>query len=118
MVSSLCTLIISIVMPGLTRHPGNRALLDSKGLVTVGVGHMIATATDAQQLAFTVNKTAKDATAHEIQTEYDNIKKQPKNRLAIVYKQFTTLSLANAAIDKLTDDHIRGNQPAGYLAHV
>lgn len=79
--------------------------LDSKGLVTVGVGHLLATLQEAQKLPFTTQARVK-ATAVEIQADYDAVKKQPANRLAIFYKRFTKLKLNKIEIDKLTNKHI------------
>ncbi|MFV2058690.1 MAG: hypothetical protein ACC707_19680, partial [Thiohalomonadales bacterium] len=64
--------------------------LDSKGLVTVGVGYLIINLTEAQKLPFTTQKGMK-ATAVEIKADYDAVKKQPANRLASFYKRFTKL---------------------------
>ncbi len=83
----------------------NHMYLDSKGFVTVGVGHLITSLAAAQKLNF---KNAKNmpASAAEIKTDYDAVKKQPANRLASSYKKHTKLTLPNNEIDKLTDKHI------------
>ena len=83
----------------------NHLYLDSKGLVTVGVGHLISNLADAQKLAF---KSAKGlpASAAEIKIDCDSVKKQPANRVALFYKKYTTLTLPNTEIDKLTNKHI------------
>jgi len=79
--------------------------LDAKGLVTVGVGHLLGTIQDAQKLPF-ITQAGVKATAAEIKTDYDAVKKQPGNRLAIFYKRFTKLKLNKIDIDKLTNKHI------------
>lgn len=80
--------------------------LDSKGLVTVGVGHLLSTVADAQKLAFVIEKTKMNATADDIKTDFESVKKQPKNKIASFYKPATKLTLPQAEIDKLTTSHI------------
>lgn len=46
------------------------------------------------------------ATAVEIKTDYDAVKKQPGNRLASFYKRFTKLQMSKQEMDKLTNKHI------------
>lgn len=83
----------------------NHMYLDSKGYVTVGVGHLIRNLAEAQKLAF---KTAQNlpASATDIKADYDAVKKQPANRLASFYKKHTKLILPNIDIDTLTNKHI------------
>ena len=80
--------------------------LDSKGYVTVGIGHLITSVAEAQKLVFIVANTSKKASATEIRTDYDNVKKQTMNLLATAYKKHTTLKLTQLEIDKLTNNHI------------
>lgn len=80
--------------------------LDSKGYVTVGVGHLINTVADAQKLSFIDEKTKKKATADEIKTDFETISKQQKNKLASFYKPHTKLVLEQTDIDGLTNEHI------------
>ncbi len=79
--------------------------LDSKGYVTVGIGHLLATLADAQKIPFTNAKKTK-ASADEIKTDYEKVKKQTKNRIASYYKKYTKLTLSAVEIDKLTNKHI------------
>lgn len=65
--------------------------LDSKGFVTVGVGHLISSATEAHKLAFKTTKNT-SATSTEISADYNAIKKQPPNRIAAFYKSHTKLT--------------------------
>ncbi len=66
----------------------NHMYKDSKGYITVGVGHLINSVADAQKLAF---KTAKNlpASSTEIKMDYEAVKKQPANRLASFYEKHT-----------------------------
>lgn len=80
--------------------------LDSKGYVTVGVGHLLSTIADAQKLSFVDDKTKKKATAEEIKTDFETVSKQLKNKIASFYKTHTKLVLPQAEIDKLTNSHI------------
>ena len=68
--------------------------LDTKGFVTVGVGHLLSTLTNAQSLAFIVQKDSKAATKDQIKTDYDTVKKQTKGLLSSTYKKHTKLKLA------------------------
>ncbi|MFL1405874.1 glycoside hydrolase family protein [Marinobacter sp. M1N3S26] len=79
--------------------------LDSRGFVTVGIGHLIANVTEAQKLAFKTTRNV-PASGAEIKSDYDSVKKQPANRVASFYKKFTSLILPDVEIDKLTDKHI------------
>lgn len=83
----------------------NHLYLDSKGYVTIGVGHLLNSAAQAQKLTF---RTAINlpATAAEIKADYDAVKKQPSNRVASFYRKQTKLTLPDTSIDKLTDKHI------------
>ncbi|MCL7420497.1 MAG: pesticin C-terminus-like muramidase [Methylobacter sp.] len=83
----------------------NYMYLDSKGYVTVGVGHLINSVADAQKLAFITPKSL-PASATDIKADYDTVKKQPANRLASFYKKHAKLTLPNAEVDKLTNKHI------------
>lgn len=79
--------------------------LDANGYVTVGVGHLVKTLADALELPF-INARSERATAEEIKADFDQVRKQPKNRLATFYKKSTKLRLTDVEIDKLTDAHI------------
>jgi len=89
------------------KYEGNvlHMYLDSKGLVTVGIGHLLSTVADAQKLTFYTAKNVK-ATAAEIKTDFDNVSKQPKKKLAPYYKRFTKLHMEQGDIDNLTYAHI------------
>src|SRR5690554_756109 len=78
--------------------------LDSKGFVTVGVGHLLKDLASAQKLNFK-NGNAR-ASKGEIRADYEAVKKQPKNRLASFYKKHTSLQISAFDIDLLTDNHI------------
>lgn len=80
--------------------------LDSKGYVTVGIGHLMTSVTEAQKLPFINASTTKKATAAEIKTDYEKVKKQTKNLIASSYKKHTKLKLTQAEINKLTNKHI------------
>lgn len=83
----------------------NHMYLDSRGFVTVGVGHLIVNVAEAQKIAF---KGASNlpASGAEIKADYDAVKKQPANRVASFYKRFTSLTLPDVEINRLTDKHI------------
>ncbi len=79
--------------------------LDSKGFVTVGVGHLLKDLASAQKLSFKKSNNT-PASKDEIKLDYEAVKKQPKNRLASFYKNHTTLKLSETDINALTDKHI------------
>ncbi len=79
--------------------------LDSKGYVTVGIGHLLSAIVDAQKLEFK-NASNKLASKNEIKSDFEAVKKQPANRLASTYKKHTKLTLSAMEINKLTDEHI------------
>ena len=75
--------------------------LDTKGLVTVGVGQMIRTADAATRLSFVNRETNEPATADEIRRDYATVKEQPKGNVARWYRTFTLLDMPQAEIDAL-----------------
>lgn len=79
--------------------------LDTKGFITIGVGHLITNVTEAQKLNFVTSKGTK-ATKEEIKTDFEAVKKHTKGLKASSYKSKTKLSLKQTDIDKLTDKHI------------
>ncbi|MCU7918872.1 MAG: hypothetical protein KZQ99_06640 [Candidatus Thiodiazotropha sp. (ex Dulcina madagascariensis)] len=98
----------SILRKRLQLYEGNipHMYLDSNGYVTVGVGHLITNLSEAKKLLFVDVKTGKKASSSEIKTDYDNVNKQAKNRIASYYKKYTKLILKQAEIDNLTNKHI------------
>jgi GH24 family phage-related lysozyme (muramidase) len=75
--------------------------LDTRGLVTVGVGKMLPNVAAAQALPFVRRDNGAPARPDEIQRDYDAVKAQPKAMLAGSYRKFTQLDLPDAAIDAL-----------------
>lgn len=87
----------------------NHLYLDSKGKVTVGVGHLIASKAGMAtvQLYTLKNGVAAGlATAKEKDTEYDNVSKQKKGYVASWYKQHTKLIMKDTDINAQRDKHI------------
>ncbi|MBU2875379.1 glycoside hydrolase family protein [Marinobacter salexigens] len=78
--------------------------LDSKGFVTVGVGHLLKDLASAQKLNFKNGNVR--ASKDEVRTDYETVKKQSKNRLASFYKKYTSLQISSFDIDLLTNNHI------------
>lgn len=79
--------------------------LDSKGFVTVGVGHLLKGLASAQKLSFRKNNNM-PASKDEIKADYEEVKKQPKNRLASFYKKHVKLKISEMDINTLTNKHI------------
>ncbi len=89
------------------RH--NHMYLDTKGKVTVGVGHLIA---NKAAVAFVTMYTVKNklpssmATMKQKQDEYDTIANQKKNYKASWYKQHTSLVMKETDMDAQRKKHI------------
>lgn len=83
----------------------NHMYLDTRGFVTVGVGHLLATVVDAQELGF-LEGSDEPASTDVIAAEYEQVKAQEMARVASYYKQFTALHLTDESIDQITDKHI------------
>lgn len=79
--------------------------LDSKGFVTVGVGHLLKDVASAQKITFKKSDN-KSASKDEIKVDFDAVKAKPKNKIASYYKKYTKLKISDADIDTLTNKHI------------
>jgi GH24 family phage-related lysozyme (muramidase) len=75
--------------------------LDTAGLVTVGVGHMTPNAQAAQRLNFIVRANGVAATSDQIAADYASVSRQQRGMLAAHYQPFTSLNMADAAIQDL-----------------
>jgi GH24 family phage-related lysozyme (muramidase) len=82
--------------------------LDSKGLVTVGIGKMLPNVAAAQALGFVNRENQMPASAVEIKTDFDEVFKQAKGKIAATYKKYTKLDLPDAEIDKLLKSVVDG----------
>ena len=81
--------------------------LDSKGLVTVGVGFFLKTVEAAKKLPFVNTQTAQAATAEEITTAYDTVAKMEKAHRASYYKLELGIELPDSEIKDLAIDKLR-----------
>jgi GH24 family phage-related lysozyme (muramidase) len=75
--------------------------LDSLGFVTVGVGHLLATVDDAQNVSFVVRADGTSATPDQIAADYAAVKAMPANLDSSKYKSATQLALAQGVDDAL-----------------
>jgi GH24 family phage-related lysozyme (muramidase) len=75
--------------------------LDTRGLVTVGVGKMLPHVAAAQKLPFVQRANGQPASAEQIAADFAAVKAQPLGKLAHSYRKFTQLELPDAAIDAL-----------------
>ena len=87
--------------------------LDTRGYVTVGVGQLLATATDATRFAFyltsaKVKPLHRAATTGEITTEYGVVAALPKGNSPAFYGKSTTMEMTQADIDPLLLTRIQG----------
>src|SRR5690554_4452760 len=111
---ALSLVIKNEVSSNIEKYEGrfNHLYLDTKGRVTVGVGHLVASrsAISSVPLYRIVNKIPTTiATIQERQAEYDNISKKPfgYQYSASAFKKYTTLVMKEADIDKQRDNHIQ-----------
>jgi GH24 family phage-related lysozyme (muramidase) len=81
--------------------------LDTKGLVTVGIGNLTNTLNAAQALPFVNSSTGQAATKGEIQTNFNAVKGMKAAMVATSYRQNPNLVLTNEEIEKLAGDRIR-----------
>ncbi len=101
----------TIVQKKLEEYEGryNHMYLDSKGKVTIGVGHLIASKNAVATITLYKtknNQPTTPASLKEKQDEYSNVLKQKKNYKASWYKQFTKLVMKEADINAQRDKHI------------
>ncbi len=89
----------------------NHLYLDTKGKVTVGVGHLVMNKTAMGSLVFYKlknNLPVQMATLQEKQAEYDAIAKLPWGQRygAATFKKHASMIMKDTDIDKLVDKHI------------
>lgn len=103
----------------LIKYEGNvdHMYLDSNGFVTVGIGHMLANAAEAQKLPF-LDHQGNKASKADIKNDYTAVKKQVRQlqqaqqlyklaqRSAAYYKRFTKLHLSQTEINRQVNKHI------------
>lgn len=81
--------------------------LDTRGRVTVGVGHLLSNVDSAQRLPFMLaDDTGKRATREQVAADYKALMALRPAEHHSFYRPHTTLRLADAAIDALTEQHI------------
>ena len=82
--------------------------LDTRGFVTVGIGHMMASAEDAKKISFINASSGSAATKQEIEDEYTLIKSKPFGAAypARRFKSATKLKLTDSTINEITNKHI------------
>ena len=84
--------------------------LDTRGLVTVGVGKMLRNEAAALALPFVRRADGLRASPQEIVADYRTVLAQPMGKLAASYRTFTLLDLPDAAIDALLRATVDGFQ--------
>ena len=75
--------------------------LDTKGLVTVGIGNYLPSVEAAQALGFVSRASTRSASAAEIKADYESVEKQRLGLRAQGYREFTKLDLPDLAINDL-----------------
>ncbi len=82
--------------------------LDTKGLVTVGVGKMLPNVAAAQELDFVRRADGSAASADEIAIDFNAVSAQVKGKLAATYKKYASLDLTDEAIGALLKAVVEG----------
>lgn len=82
--------------------------LDTKGFVTVGVGHLLKDVEVAKKMPFVVRDTGVSATVKQIEDEFKLIKKRPfgNKEPAFKFKAFTSLIITDSTINAEVVSHI------------
>jgi GH24 family phage-related lysozyme (muramidase) len=80
--------------------------LDTVGRVTVGVGHMIPAAAQADGIILQVRESGLPASPQEIEEEFGRISSQSPAMSAEHYRQFTILEMTAQAVEALLDADI------------
>lgn len=87
--------------------PLNFMYLDTKGLVTVGIGHQIFSAEDAQQIPF-LDKAGKPVPKVEIRRQYEFLKNSfLPNYKAISYQKLTNIHISEDTMANLMDANLQ-----------
>jgi len=86
----------------------NHMYLDTKGYVTVGIGHMISSVEEAKKVAFVNATSGTAATKKQIEDEYILIKSKPFGNAYSHrrFKKYTKLKISDSTIKQLTNKHI------------
>jgi len=92
------------------KYEGNipHMYLDTKGKVTMGVGHLLKDVDAAKKVPFIIRDTGTSATPQQIEDEFKLIKSKPYgSQAASFYKPFTKLEATEAVRETQVEDHIR-----------
>ncbi|MBH0059473.1 hypothetical protein I6F65_21310, partial [Pseudoalteromonas sp. SWXJZ94C] len=83
--------------------------LDTKGKVTVGVGHLLKDVDAAKKVPFTIRDTGALASIKQIEDEFKLIKSRPfgENEAYWNFKPFTKLIITEAVANAQVDQHIK-----------
>jgi GH24 family phage-related lysozyme (muramidase) len=89
----------------LRKHEGviPHLYLDTLGLVTCGVGHMIATEQGVANISMVRNGDSQPASLNDKVIEWRNVKSLEPARLPAYYEQHTTLRITDAVVDAIQD---------------
>ncbi|WP_149981854.1 hypothetical protein [Pseudoalteromonas rhizosphaerae] len=92
------------------KYEGNvpHMYLDTKGYVTVGVGHLLKDVEAAKKVPFIIRDTGAIASIKQIEDEFKLIKSKPfGSQAAVFYKPFTKLVTTEAVREAQVEQHIR-----------
>ena len=92
------------------KYEGNvpHMYLDTKGYVTVGVGHLLKDVEAAKKVPFIIRDTGAIASIKQIEDEFKLIKSKPfGSQAAAFYKPFTKLVTTEAVREAQVEQHIR-----------
>jgi hypothetical protein len=88
---------------------------DTKGLVTVGIGNLLASVEAAQALGFISRASTRSASAAQIKADYEFVQKQRVGLRAQGYREFTKLDLPDWAINDLFASESTSSQSSSKL---
>jgi len=84
--------------------------LDARGFVTVGVGNLLKTLVEAQNINFVMRETGSTASDDDIAEDYNAVRVRPYGQgyPASSFKAYTKLDMPDAEINALLDRRIAG----------
>jgi len=91
--------------------------LDTRGYVTVGIGNMLPSGSDAVELPFLNRTTQNKATSAEIAADFDAVSQQTKGMAANYYRKYTNTDLSDVAINNLFRNRVYEFQQALAVAY-
>jgi GH24 family phage-related lysozyme (muramidase) len=101
---------LALLIADLTRWEGKfrHLYLDTKGLPTIGIGNLVATAEAAVALPFVVMPDGRAAVEEEKRQSWKVVKAMPGSMRARAYESASNLRLTEKAVDALVVERLTG----------